>query len=114
MWNCDCITKSHKQIHKQISIKKAAKAFIQNQFNDWFWNKVSVQSKKGIDPADIKITSKLSKLKPLLTSWFINLHKHLSDDHKIIVNNFNSAGISEAISKTSTILDKVENYFREV
>ena len=48
---------------REISVNKTAKAFIQNQYNDWFSNKVSVQLKKGTDPADIKITSKLSNLK---------------------------------------------------
>ena len=51
-----------------ISVNKAAKAFIQNQCNDWFLSKGSVQLKKGIDPADIKTTSKLSNLKPLYAS----------------------------------------------
>ena len=57
-------------------------------------------------------------------SWHQNypiwkLHIHLgslifSDNQEIIVNGFDSAGISEVVTKTSTILDKVENASREV
>ena len=99
---------------REISVNKTAKAFIQNQYNDWFSNKVSVQLKKGTDPADIKITSKLSNLKPLHASWIVDLYKHLSDNQEIIVDGFDSTEISEAVTKASTVLDKVENPFREV
>ena len=97
-----------------ISVNKAAKAFIQNQYNDWFSNKVSVQLKKGIDPTDIKITSKLSNLKPLHSSWIVDLYKHLWDNQEIVANGFDSARISEAVTKASTILDKVENPFKRI
>ena len=71
-----------------ISVNNAAKVFIQNQFNDCFSSEESVQLKKGIDPADIKITSKLSNLKSLHASWIVDLYKHQSDNQKIIVNGF--------------------------
>ena len=99
---------------REISVNKTAKAFIQNQYNDWFSNKVSVQLKKGTDPADIKITSKLSNLKLLHASWIVDLYKHLSDNQEIIVDGLDSTEISEAVTKASTVLDKVENPFREV
>ena len=81
-----------------IRVNKAAKAFIQNQYNDWFSNHVSVQLKKGIDPVDSKITSKLFNLKPLHASWIVDLYKHLSDNQEII--GFDSAGISEGRNQT--------------
>ena len=57
-----------------ISVNEAAKAFVQSQYNNWFSNKVSVQLKKGIDPTDINITSKLSNLKVLHTFCIVNLY----------------------------------------
>ena len=87
--NCEIVIVPHNLTNKfqplDISVKKAAKAFIQNQHNDWFLNEVSVQLKKGIDPADIKITSKLSNLKPLHASWIIGLYKHLLENQEIIL-----------------------------
>ena len=116
--HCEILIVPHNLTKKfrplEISVNKTAKAFIQNQYNDWFSNEVSVQLKKGTDPADIKITSKLSNLKPLHASWIVDLYKHLSDNQEIIVNGFDSTGISEAVTKASTVLDKVENPFREV
>ena len=97
-----------------ISVNKAAKLFIQNQYSDWFSNEVSGQLKEGIDPADIKITSKLPNLKPLHSPWIVDLYKYLSGNQEIIVNDFDKAGISEAVTKASMILDKVENPLREV
>ena len=81
--NCEIVTVPHNLTNEfqplDISVNKAEKALIQNQYNDWFSNEVSVQLKKGIDPNDIKTTSKLSNLKPLNTSCIINFYKHLSD-----------------------------------
>ena len=77
-------------------------------FFDWSSNEVSVQLKKGI--IDM---SKLSNLEPLHASWNIHLYKHLSDNQGIILSGFESALISEALTKASSSLDKVENPFKE-
>ena len=65
-----------------ISINKAAKAFIQNMYNEWFSNEVAAQLNRGVDPTEVMITSKLSDLKPLHTSWIVDLYEHFRDDHK--------------------------------
>ena len=57
--NSNYTAQSHKQ-PLNISVTKAAKKFKQNQYNNWFSNEVSVQLKKGIDPANKKISSNLS------------------------------------------------------
>ena len=70
--SCEVVIVPHNLTHKfhplDISLNKAAKAFIQNLYNEWFSNQVAIQLKHGIDPADVKITSKLSDLKPLHAS----------------------------------------------
>ena len=50
-----------------ITVNKAARPLIQNQYNDWFSNQVVHQLKSGKDSTNIKISSKLSDLKPLHT-----------------------------------------------
>ena len=45
MWNCDCPSQP-----KDLTVNKAAKAFIQNQYNDWFSDQVARQLKRGNDP----------------------------------------------------------------
>ena len=69
--------------------------------------------KKGTDPVDIKVTSKLSNLKLLHASWVVDLYKHLSGNQEILVNSFDNSLISEDVTKASMI-EKVENPFREV
>ena len=58
--NCKIVIVLHNLTNKfqplDISVNKAANAFIQNRYNDWFLNEVSIPLKKVIDPVDIKIT----------------------------------------------------------
>ena len=53
-------------------MNKSANAFIQNQYNDWFSNQIIHQLKSGNDPANIKVSSKLSDLKALHTGVTVN------------------------------------------
>ena len=106
---CNCTTQSHKQIPISWYLRKQGCKGIKKQYNDWFSNDVSVQLTKGVDLVDFKVTSKLSNLKALHASWIVYLYKHLPNKLGIIVNGSDSAGISEAVTKVSTILDKVEN-----
>ena len=55
-----------------ISAIKAAKAFNLNMYNEWFSNEVATQLNRGVDPTEVKITSKLSHLKPLHASWIVD------------------------------------------
>ena len=108
--HCKIVIAAHSLANKfqplDISVNKAAKAFIQNQYNDWFSYKISVQL--------TQLTSKLQNYQ----TWKLYMHprsyEHLSDNQGIIVNGFNSAGILEVVTKACTILDKVESPFREV
>ena len=103
---------THKFQPLDISVNKAAKALIQNVYNEWFSNQVAIQLKHGIDPADVKISSKLSDLKPLHASWIVELYDHLSNEAEMIINGFGSAGITEAVNDANSVLEIVENPFR--
>ena len=70
--------------------------------------------KRGIDPADVKTSSKLADLKPLHASWIVDLYDHLLEHPNMIIKGFDSAGISEAVKTASTILEKIENPFRDI
>ena len=48
-----------------LSVNKAAKSFIQSKYNDWIADQVFTQLRNGKDPTDVKISSKLSDLKPI-------------------------------------------------
>ena len=69
---CEVVIVPHNLTNKfqplDISVNKAAKSFVQNIYNDWFSDQIAEQLKKGNDPKDIKISTKLSTLKPLHAS----------------------------------------------
>ena len=94
------------------TVNKAAKAFIQNQYNDWFSDQVARQLKSGKDPTDIKVSSKLSDLKPLHASWIVDLYKHMQGEDELILKGFKEAVIYEAINDAQEVFERVENPFR--
>ena len=49
----------------EISVNKAAKSFISEQYNIWMANEVSNQLKRGMSPCDIKNAFQLGVIKPL-------------------------------------------------
>ena len=96
-----------------LSVNKVAKSSIQNKYNDWFPNQVFTQLQNGKHLADIKISSKLSDLKPIYARWIVDWYNHVTKEKEMIVRGFNSAGISEAVQNAQDIYEKIENPFRE-
>ena len=70
--------------------------------------------KKGIAPAEVKVSLLLSVIKSLHAKWIVDLYHHLKGDKEMIVNDFRAAGISEAIENAQDITKKVENRFKEL
>ena len=113
---CEVVIVPHNLTNKfqplDLTVNKATKAFIQNQYNDWFSDQVARQLKSGKDPTDIKVSSKLSDLKPLHASWIVDLYKHMQGDDELILKGFKEAGIYEAINDAQEVFERVENPFR--
>ena len=67
--NCELVIVPHNLTNKfqplDISINQSAKKFISNKFNAWYAGRVSKQLSNGVALGDIKISLKLSDLKPL-------------------------------------------------
>ena len=59
-----------------FSVNKAAKSFIQSKYNDWFADQVFTQLRNGKDPTDVKISSKLSDLKPTHARQIADWYNH--------------------------------------
>ena len=95
-----------------INAKKAAKTFIQNMYNEWFSNEVATQLNRGVDPTEVKITTKLSDLKPLHASWIVDLYEYLKKETGMIIKGFDSAGIRDAVNNAQSINEKIGNPFR--
>ena len=115
--NCAVVILLHNLTNKfqplDISVNKAAKAFIQTQYNEWFAGEVAKHLKSGKDPRDLKLTTKLSDIKPLHAGWIVDLYNHLSNEPEMIMNGFKSAGIVEAVENANNVMERIENPFRE-
>ena len=97
-----------------LSINKAAKAFISGKYNTWMTNEISKQIKRGIAPPDVKVSLNLSVIKPLHAKWIVDLHHYLKAEKAMILSGFRAAGISESIENAKSITEKVENPFKEL
>ena len=115
--NCDVVIVPHNLTNQfqplDLSVSKAAKSFIQNKYDDWFADQVFTQLQNGKGPTDVKISSKLSDLKPIRARWIVDWYNHVIKEKDMIVRGFNSAVISEAVQNAEDIYEKIENPFRE-
>ena len=88
---CEIVIVPHNLTNKfqplDLTVNKAAKAFVQNQYNDWFSDQVARQLKSGKDPADIKVSSKLSDMKPRHASWIVDFYTHIQGESEIVINS---------------------------
>ena len=64
--------------------------------------------------ADVKVSLKLSVIKPLHAKWIVDLYNTLKDDKEMAISGFRSAGITEAIENAKVMVEKIENPFKEV
>ena len=81
-------------------------------YNEWFSNEVATQLNRGVETTEVKITSKLSDLKPLHASWIVDLYEHLKKETGMMIKGFDSAGITEAVNNAKSVYEKIENSFR--
>ena len=75
-----------------LSVNKPAKDFMKRKFQNWYGSKTCSQLEDNItEPVDLR----LSKMKPLIASWIIDLYNYLLSRPDIIINGFHSAGITQ-------------------
>ena len=96
-----------------ISINQKAKKFVSHKFNTWYADPVSEQLKRGVAPGDVKVSVKLSDLKPLHARWFVEMFDYLKQQNESIVNGFDKAGITEAVKLANEVFSKIENPFTQ-
>ena len=78
---CKLVIVSHKLTNKfqslGITINQKAKKFVSNQFNKWYTEKVSHQLTNRKSQVDLKVSLKLSDLKPLHAKWVVEINDYL-------------------------------------
>ena len=67
--NCELVIVPHNLTNKfqplDIKFNQSANKFILNKFNAWYGDRVSKQLSNGVSPGNVKVSLKLSDLKPL-------------------------------------------------
>ena len=96
-----------------VSVNKPSKSFMSRKFNDWLASEISAELLKGVDPAYIKVSTTLIRLKSLHAKWIEQLYVYLKSQSDIIINGFQHTGIMEAIENAEKFASNEENPFRE-
>ena len=80
--------------------------------NDWFSNQIIHLLKRGKDPANTKMLSKLPHLKTLHAVCIVNLHNNMQGECETNVKGFKKASFVEAIRDSEATYERVKNPFR--
>ena len=96
-----------------ISVNRPAKSFMSNKFNIWYSGIVRDQLSRGVFPKDIKVSMKLSELKPLHAQWIVGTYNYMQTQNESIVKGFDKAGITEAVVRANDVMVKCENPFED-
>ena len=99
-----------------LTVNAVAKHFLKDKFELQYANEVNKQLDEGTEVYEIDILLKLSILKPIHGRWLLGLYDHLRNNKEIIINGFESAGITEAVTQELLIEDQLtdldqENFF---
>ena len=113
MWNCHSYNLTNKFRSLHVSVTKTSKSFISGKYNSWLSNEVPKQLRAEKAHANVKVSLKLSIIKPLYAKWIIDLYNTLKDDKKMAINGFRSAGISEAIENAKDMEKKLSTLSRK-
>ena len=73
-----------------ISVNKAAKEYLRQQFQSWYAQEVCAQLKgeKEKAPVDLRLSIRLSIVKPLGARWIIDMHGYFKSKPDIVCNGF--------------------------
>ena len=75
---------------------------------------MSKQFSNEIAPGDLKVSLKLSHVKPFHTKGIVDTCFHLGKEDDSIIKGFDAAEITEAIKFENDVLTRVENPFAEL
>ena len=77
----------------------------------WYTERVAKQLNEGKAPADVEVSSNLSEIKLLHAKWTYEMYEYLRDRSDLVLNGFESAGITEAAEKSKEVFERIENPF---
>ena len=65
------------------------------------------QLRAGKTAGDVKVSLKVSFIKPLHAKWIFDLYNTLKVDSEMAINGFRSAGITEALENAKDMVQKM-------
>ena len=77
----------------------------------WYTEQLAKQLNEGKAPADVKVSLNLSEIKPLHVKWIYEMYEYLRGRSDLVLNGFESAGITEAVEKSNEVFERIENSF---
>ena len=113
--DCELVIVPHNSTNKfqplDISINQKAKESVSHKCNTWYADRASEQLRRGAAPGDVKVSMKLSDLKPLHARWIVETFDYLKQQNEPIVNGFGKAGITETVKSVNKVFSRTENPF---
>jgi len=77
-----------------VSLNRAAKAFLEREFQDWYSKEILRQMNDDHEPIPVNLTS--VEMKHIGAQWLVRLFEHVSNNPHLVVNGFIAAGITGA------------------
>ena len=75
----------------------------------WYTEQVAKQLNEGKAPADVEVSLNLSEIKPLHAKWIYEMYEYLRGRSDLILNGFESAGITEVVGKSNEVFERIQN-----
>ena len=92
-----------------LSINRAAKSFLEREFQDWYSKAIMKQMEDGShEPLPVDLSS--VNMKHAGAQWLVRMYEHISSCPHLVVNGFLKAGISQAIDGALTTCNIDDHY----
>ena len=115
--NCELVIVPHNLTNKfqplDLTINQKAKKYVSSKFNEWYAESLSKQLMNGKAPGDVKVSLKLSDLKPLHAKWIVEMYGYQKQEKESVVKGFEKVGILEAVKMAQEVYARCENPFDE-
>ena len=115
--NCELVIVPHNLTNKfqplDLTINQKAKKYVSSKFNEWYAERVSKQLMNGKASGDVKVSLKLTDLKPLHAKWIVEMYGYLKQQKESVVKGFEKAGILETVKMAQEVYARCENPFDE-
>ena len=77
----------------------------------WYTEQVAKQLNEGKVAADVEFSLNLSEIKALHAKQIYEMYEYLSGRSDLVLNGFESAGITEVVEKSNEVFKRIENPF---